>query len=67
MRSLQSYVFRLRTILGTHAIERIGGGYRLNVDDERIDEVEFRYHAERGLEQMSDGHFREARGHAREG
>jgi DNA-binding SARP family transcriptional activator len=63
LRSLQSYVSHLRTILGTHAIELVGGGYRLNVDDERIDEVEFRHHVESGLERVSDGHFREARRH----
>lgn len=63
LRSLQSYVSHLRTILGTRAIELVGGGYRLNIDDDRIDEVQFRRHVERGLEQVGEGHFREARRH----
>ncbi|MEY3733818.1 MAG: hypothetical protein RL347_1177 [Actinomycetota bacterium] len=63
LRSLQSYVSHLRTILGTHAIELVGGGYRLNIDEDRIDEVQFRHHVERGLEQVGEGHFREARRH----
>ncbi len=63
LRSLQSYVSHLRTILGTHAIELVGGGYRLNVQDDCIDEVQLRHHVECGLEQVSEGHFREARQH----
>ena len=63
LRSLQSYVSHLRTILGTHAIELVGGGYRLNIDESRIDEVEFRRHVERGLEQVAAGHVRDARRH----
>lgn len=63
LRSLQSYVSHLRTILGTHAIELVGGGYRLNIEHDQIDEVEFRDHVERGLAQVGEGHFREARAH----
>ena len=63
LRSLQSYVSHLRTILGTQAIELVGSGYRLNVGDEQIDEVQFRHHVEQGLERVGQGHFREARIH----
>ena len=63
LRSLQSYVSHLRTILGTHAIELVGGGYRLNIDEGQIDEMQFRRHVERGLEQVGEGRFREARKH----
>ena len=63
LRSLQSYVSHLRTILGTHAIELVGGGYRLNIDQSHIDEVRFRDHVERGLEYVGEGHVREARRH----
>ena len=61
LRSLQSYVSHLRTILGTDAIELVGGGYRLNVVASQIDEMQFRSHVERGLARVSDGRFREAR------
>ena len=67
LRSLQSYVSHLRTILGTHAIELVGGGYRLNIDQGRIDEVRFRDHVERGLQYVGEGHFREARRHLEAG
>ena len=63
LRSLQSYVSHLRTILGAHAIELVGVGYRLNVEDEQIDEVQFRHHVERGLNHVSQGRFRDARTH----
>lgn len=63
LRSLQSYVSHLRTILGTHAIELVGGGYRLNVEHDQIDEVQFRRHVETGLEQVGEGHVRDARRH----
>ncbi len=63
LRSLQSYVSHLRTVLGTHAIELVGGGYRLNLDEDRIDEVQFRRHVETGLEQVGEGHVRDARRH----
>jgi len=63
VRSLQSYVSHLRTILGTHAIELVGGGYRLNVGPDSIDETLFRRHVEQGLDQAADGHCREAREH----
>ena len=63
LRSLQSYVSHLRTILGTHAIELVGGCYRLNIDEDRIDEVQFRRHVQTGLEQVGVGHVRDARRH----
>ena len=63
LRSLQSYVSHLRTVLGTHAIELVGSGYRLNLDEDRIDEVQFRRHVETGLEQVGEGHVRDARRH----
>jgi DNA-binding SARP family transcriptional activator len=63
LRSLQSYISHLRTILGTHAIELVGGGYRLNIGEDQIDEVQFRHHVERGLDCVGQGHFREARAH----
>jgi DNA-binding SARP family transcriptional activator len=61
VRSLQSYVSHLRTLLGTHAIELVGGGYRLNISEQQIDEAQFRAHVEDGLTQVGEGRFREAR------
>ncbi len=63
LRSLQSYVSHLRTILGARSIELVGGGYRLNIEQDRIDEVQFRRHVEHGLQCVGQGHFREARRH----
>lgn len=39
--SLQNHVTRLRRLLGADAIETVGGGYRLVVDDEALDLVRF--------------------------
>jgi DNA-binding SARP family transcriptional activator len=63
LRSLQSYVSHLRTILGAQTIELVGGGYRLNLEPDCIDEVQFRRHVDAGLADSGGGHFREARRH----
>ena len=61
LRGLQSYVSHLRSILDSRTIELVGGGYRLNLDPERIDEVEFKRLVSQGLEASRAGRFRQAR------
>lgn len=63
LRSLQSYVSHLRTVLGTGSIELVGTGYRLNVNPECIDETRFRRHVTAGLALVGDGRLREGREH----
>ena len=67
LRGLQSYVSHLRSILGTRAIELVGGGYRLNIDPSCIDEVAFRRHIALGLEEAAHGRYRGARQHLESG
>lgn len=67
LRGLQSYVSHLRSILGTRAIELVGGGYRLNIDPSCIDEVAFKRHIALGLEEAAHGRYRGARQHLEAG
>lgn len=67
LRGLQSYVSHLRSILGTRAIELVGGGYRLNIDPSCIDEVAFKRHIALGLDEAAHGRYRGARQHLEAG
>ena len=55
-RSLDSYVSRLRTVLGAERIERRAPGYRLRVDAEELDFGRFEVLLERGQAAAAAGH-----------
>lgn len=60
LKGLQAYVSNIRHVLGTGAVELIGGGYRLNIDPQAVDEVQFLAAVAHGHEHLAVGRYIQA-------